>query len=78
MAEKRVTLFELHIAGDVQIGPAKLPGNNADEPPDPEPPTKTSPVGKLLVAVLMLGLVAAVVWRLLTGNERHTAPTDHE
>jgi len=81
MGTKKFTLLELNFGdGTVQIGPATLGGPSDDDDPDDDPiddadedadgcgcPGRT--LGKLLLALGALALLAVVVSKLLGGDD---------
>jgi hypothetical protein len=82
MADKKFTLLELHLGGGtVQIGPATLGAGDADDATEPDDdetaegesddscgcPGRT--VGKLLLALLVIALLALGVKKALGGGE---------
>ncbi|WP_248896980.1 hypothetical protein [Haloplanus halobius] len=80
MASKKFTLLELHFGdGTVQIGPATLgAGESSDAESEDEADADTTDgdascpvctVGKLLLAAVVLALLAAVVRKVLGGDE---------
>ena len=64
MGERKLTLFELHIDGEPQIGPRTLPGFGDDEEPDSEPiedtDTETEDEGTIGPAAVLIGLVVLI------------------
>lgn len=78
MVKKRLTLFELHVDGDVQFGPKTLPGDESGgeaqirddaETVDDE---STSPAKKgvaALIGLVALIAMAVVVKKLLGGGD---------
>lgn len=75
MSEKRLTFFELHTHGDIQFGPASLPGDdgaNAAQSPTVEPDAAEETEGGSLLGLLVaLGVlvVVALAIKKLTGDD---------
>lgn len=74
MSEKRLTFFECHTHGDVQIGPASIPGVGGGETAEAEDADGESDAEEdggaagLLVGVVIVVVVLAAIAALVKGR----------
>lgn len=76
MSDRRITLFELHTHGNVQFGPASVPGIGSGESADADSETETPAAEEgggstALRALVVLGVLiaAAAAVRKFRGDE---------
>ena len=80
MGERKLTLFELHIDGEPQIGPRTLPGFGDDEEVESEEiekaETETEDDGTVGPAAVLVGLVVLIA--VAYGVKRWRSEDDEE